>query len=335
MSVNSFHSSTQWSLPVDAIVTSPVFQAADLKWEDIPSDQWNMLAIFLAQQLQLDLNTKDAIARVHQLYLPTFYWILKVCEETKSKLGSSVAPVIGISCPQGGGKTTMTLSLQLLFRQLQWQCAVASIDDFYLTKEEQDSLYRREQNTLLQYRGNPGTHDIQLGVDVLCRLKWFQNKHPTISIPRYNKAAWNGLGDRFPVEQWHHVECPVDVILFEGWCLGFEPVDESQLVDARLQTVNQNLHEFYKWYGLLDGLVVMEIEDLDWIGGWRAQAEDMLRAENKGAMTPEQVREFVSRFMPAYQQYLFRFYQSNLLRNRRLQFRIDKHRRPIACSSKL
>lgn len=313
---------------LDWVVSSPVFQAAGLEWNDIAQEEWCRLANLLIDRWNLDPNLPETNIRVHQLYMPIFFWLRKICER-------SSPPIVGISCPQGGGKTTLTFAMQFLFEQLHRKCAVASIDDFYLTRKEQQALFERERNPLLEFRGNPGTHDVELGVKVLSQLK-YGKANERVAIPRYNKAAWNGLGDRFPVEEWQQVECPVDVVLLEGWCLGFQPIEdeEHQLIDRRLVAINRHLKAYQKWYDMLDGWLVIEIEDLDWIYEWRAQAEDMLRMQNKGAMTAEQVRDFVSRFMPTYQQYLFPFYRSSFLSRQpnRLQFRIDKQRRPMSLS---
>ena len=43
-------------------------------------------------------------------------------------------------------------------------------------------------------------------------------------MPRYNKAAHEGRGTRAPEDTWPRVKGPLDLILFEGWMLGFQPV---------------------------------------------------------------------------------------------------------------
>lgn len=46
-------------------------------------------------------------------------------------------------------------------------------------------------------------------------------------VPRYDKTAKGGLGDRTESEFVHG---PVDTILLEGWCLGFQPVLDEKLM---------------------------------------------------------------------------------------------------------
>lgn len=47
----------------------------------------------------------------------------------------------------------------------------------------------------------------------------------------------------------------------------------------------------------------MQVADPQWVYGWREQAEQSRRAEGSGMSEPE-VKDFVSRYMPAYLAYL-------------------------------
>ena len=53
---------------------------------------------------------------------------------------------------------------------------------------------------------------------------------------RYDKSAFSGQGDRADPSTWPHVEAPVDVVLFEGWMLGF-----AALGPQAAAAVNPNL----------------------------------------------------------------------------------------------
>ncbi|KDO26012.1 hypothetical protein SPRG_22223 [Saprolegnia parasitica CBS 223.65] len=69
-------------------------------------------------------------ALVHDYYLPIFAW----AESQYDRLNPPAATtktclVLGLSCVQGGGKTTMTSYLELLFKATGKNCAVLSIDD--------------------------------------------------------------------------------------------------------------------------------------------------------------------------------------------------------------
>ena len=106
---------------------------------------------------------------------------------------------------------------------------VFSMDDIYLTHDDQVQLAAKyRDNPLLQHRGQPSTHDIELGLSTFSSLK---RKVPT-KIPQYNKAAFNGKGDRVSVSEWEEVNngpTKIKVVLFEGWCTGFRPLGPAVL----------------------------------------------------------------------------------------------------------
>jgi D-glycerate 3-kinase len=107
---------------------------------------------------------------------------------------------------------------------------VFSLDDLYLTHEDQvDLATRNPDNPLLQHRGQPSTHDIRLAKSVFSSLR----RNAPTGIPQYNKAAFDGQGDRVAEDQWQKVNAEgqkiIRVVLFEGWCVGFRPLSEHDL----------------------------------------------------------------------------------------------------------
>ena len=91
--------------------------------------------------------------RTSQLYLPIFNYIKQMHQ--KHSLVSSQPLLVGISAPQGCGKTTLTNIISDLFKLDNQKCLAISIDDFYLTAKEQTTLAElHPQNELLKYRGN-------------------------------------------------------------------------------------------------------------------------------------------------------------------------------------
>ena len=52
-------------------------------------------------------------------------------------------------------------------------------------------------------------------------------KDTEIDIPRYDKSAYNGKGDRAKQSEWMKMNGPLDLVIVEGWMLGFNPVDPS------------------------------------------------------------------------------------------------------------
>jgi hypothetical protein len=76
----------------------------------------------------------------------------KICEST------DFIPIIGLSGPQGSGKTT---ALNALYKKSTKRIAILGIDDFYLTKAERIDL-AKAVSPLCKTRGSAGTHDITL-----------------------------------------------------------------------------------------------------------------------------------------------------------------------------
>ena len=108
---------------------------------------------------------------------------------------------------------------------------VLSIDDLYLPHDRQEALAESHpDNPLVQHRGQPSTHDLELGKKVFHDLA---DRETNIKIPSYDKSAFNGAGDQQPESEWATVNAdgssPVEVIVFEGWCVGFRALTDEQL----------------------------------------------------------------------------------------------------------
>ena len=171
-----------------------------------------------------------------------------------------------------------------------------SIDDFYLTREEQQRVADTSGNRLLQVRGNAGTHDLALGAETIAALKdsALKSRAEGVRVPRYNKSASGGKGDRHPIEQWPEVAAGegtgVDIILFEGWMLGFTPLEEKDGDLGDLQMIDDQLGAYKSWNDVVDAWMVVRIEDLDCVYDWRMQAERKMRSEGKVGMSDDEVR---------------------------------------------
>ena len=165
-----------------------------------------------------------------------------------------------------------------------------SIDDFYLDRESQQRLADAHgDNKLLQVRGNAGTHDLELGTGTIEALGAL-GAGGAARLPRYNKSAFGGKGDRHPESEWPEVTEPVDVILFEGWMLGFTPLGGgSDAVDGDLSIVDAKMGEYGAWNDAVDAWMVVRIDDLDYVYDWRMQAERRMRETGAG-MSDDEVR---------------------------------------------
>ena len=291
--------------------------------------------------------TRAEATRIYQYYLPVHYWIDGLLEAHRSASaaasseGANAPPLfVGISCPQGGGKTTIVDSIAALFKRQGKSCAEVSIDDFYLTHADQQKVAAENPgNSLLQLRGNPGSHDMKLALDTLKELADANGKSGggggSVSVPRYDKSAFSGKGDRADPSTWPSLATPVDVVLMEGWCFGFKSLPATPgPSDERLALSNELLAGDYRsMHELMAAWVVVEVESPQVVYNWREQAEAAMRAAGKTAMTKEQVADFVDRYMPAYSHYLPSLYADGpdgAEGKPVLSFQIDNGRNPVS-----
>lgn len=220
--------------------------------------------------------------------------------------------VIGINGGQGTGKSTLSRILSLaLQHEYGLKSAILSIDDIYLTRAERQRL-AEDVHPLLITRGVPGTHDIHLGCKLLSQLK---QKTPC-RLPVFDKA----IDDRAPEPEWISVPKPVDIILFEGWCIGARPQDEKSLISPinRLEEnedcdlswrsfVNDSLSSDYQTlFSHIDRLVMLKAPDFKCIQQWRTEQETKLKqslteqsevdAAQLKLMSPDDISRFIMHY---------------------------------------
>ncbi|KAI8973961.1 P-loop containing nucleoside triphosphate hydrolase protein [Trametes punicea] len=237
--------------------------------------------------------------------------------------------IIGVQGPQGSGKTYLTSILRDVLQGPPHNLSVAvlSLDDLYLPHDGLIKLAAlHPDNALLRGRGQPGTHDVPLGTELLNKLKRINASDgppAEVELPSFDKSLFNGEGDRAP--RGTIVRPPVDVVLFEGWCVGFYPVSKEEverryaqpvqgLGDDFLQRkgyrledvldVNERLKSYLFWWDLFDAFIQIkppEEHPYTYIYKWRLQQEHNMKAQNGGkGMTDEQVEKFVDRYIPGY-----------------------------------
>jgi len=215
---------------------------------------------------------------------------------------------IGLQGTQGSGKSTTAEFLRALIEQYPLSVTIVSIDDFYLTHQERIEL-SESVHPLLKTRGVPGTHDVQLAMDTLTGL----SQEKVTNVPHFDKA----MDDRSSKTYWEKVHGAVDIVIFEGWCVGLPAQSESELkadvneLEANedsdhqwRQYVNEKLAgEYQALYALLDDLIVLQAPDFDCVYEWRLLQEEKLKkaaiAEGRSLdriQSPEQIKRFISHY---------------------------------------
>jgi D-glycerate 3-kinase len=243
--------------------------------------------------------------RIFDLYLPIYFWCRAQVRAARAAHPDR-AVGIGLSAPQGCGKTTLVNLLTARFAADGLSCAAVSFDDFYLTGADQDALAAAHpDNPLLQVRGNAGTHDLDLGTSTIDAL--LRRDPAGVAVPRYDKSQRGGRGDRAPAAAWSTQATPADVVLLEGWMAGFSPVaaaDVAALGEPGLDRVNELLGQYAAWHDRMSAWAVLGVDDANHVFRWRLEAEQAMAAAGRPGMDDDAVRDFVSRYMPAYRAYL-------------------------------
>jgi D-glycerate 3-kinase len=182
------------------------------------------------------------------------------------------------------------------FERLGRRALSLSLDDFYLTRADRIRL-SRDVHPLLATRGVPGTHDVKLAISVIETLR----SGGRCPVPVFDKSK-----DDRAVEQPDRG--PVDVLIFEGWCVGVPPqpaaalgspvndLERDEDPDARWRKfVNDRLRDEYPpLWGLLDRLLFLKVPDMDAVLRWRTAQEQQHPPEKR--MDTAALNRFVSHY---------------------------------------
>ncbi|MBD9468716.1 kinase [Pseudoxanthomonas sp. PXM01] len=212
-------------------------------------------------------------------------------------------PVFAISGLQGSGKSTLAGQIATRAEADGLRVAVLSLDDLYLTRDQRRQL-AHDVHPLLATRGPPGTHDVALGCRVLDALREGED----IALPRFDKLA----DDRVADAAWIRVEGRVDLVLFEGWCLGAVAEDEAALVspcnalerdedaDGRWRRYcNEALRRDYPaLWSRIDALWFLQPPSFDIVRTWRWQQEQAMVARDpaRGGMDRARLDRFIQHY---------------------------------------
>lgn len=280
------------------MVTQPLWPDFDSLFSK--AEQAELLRPAFAGQLVLNQLPVQLNSELDRLYLPLAAWL-------NQRRQSAVPLLVGVNGSQGSGKTTLCRLLKwILESAFDCRTCILSIDDLYLPRAVRQQL-ATQVHPLLATRGVPGTHDVPLGLEVFDRLRQ-AGIAEIIDIPRFNKAS----DDRLPAQEWEQIAGPLDLILFEGWCVGATPQADADLVaplnrleekedpDCRWRTyVNEQLKVPYRQlFGQLDLLLMLKIPDWEMVYHWRKRQEAQLAARHSGTgvMGDVALRRFIQHY---------------------------------------
>ncbi len=213
--------------------------------------------------------------------------------------------ILGVYGPQGSGKTTLSQHLVEHLTQQKLYVMAISQDDFYLTKQDRKTR-ANNIHPLLATRGVPGTHDIDLVTHVFHSV---QAGEP-FKVPSFDKS----IDDRAPESSWRQVNHALDILIFEGWCVGLPDILSKDL-QSNPKPLNdlERLHDpdghwrsyvaaqnamYQDWYRQIDFLIGFSVPSFDDVVDWRWQQEcDLLQREGRRFLhSKNDVRAFVSYF---------------------------------------
>ncbi|MEX0738812.1 MAG: hypothetical protein WD071_05680 [Pseudohongiella sp.] len=214
--------------------------------------------------------------------------------------------VVGINGAQGTGKSTLAKALALMLEnRLNLTTTVLSLDDFYLSHAARQQL-GQSVHPLLVTRGVPGTHDVNLAMETVHRLR---SSTGDVALPGFDKSR----DDCVARAHQQQARAPRNIIILEGWCLGVQAQTDAQLHDAinALELnedtdgrwrhfVNQRLADDYQaLFACIDYLVMLKAPSFDCVLEWRSLQEAKLAAgthTGNKIMTPDAISRFIQHY---------------------------------------
>jgi uridine kinase len=173
---------------------------------------------------------------------------------------SSDGKIFGFAGPPGSGKTTLVSLTAACLRSLDpsIRTITASLDDFYLSKEERDEKG-------LKWRAQPGTHNVEA---VMALIKGVRSGLSYLKVPRFDALT----DTQRAAEEFNG---PASFLLLEGWFLGKN--------DDGYGEISQSL-DYLTYLNCPLGLAKRR----------RFERENRLRAINfgRGGLSPKEMRRF-------------------------------------------
>lgn len=246
----------------------------------MPDTLSHRLRFEVEQTLSCLYADASLVDQMDRLYLPFAYWLSQKAYAGQGPL------IVGVGGAQGCGKTTFcSVISRILNKGFDLNCVVISLDDLYSTQHDR-MQFAGQTSPMFAVRGVPGTHDVRFALSLFDRLLNLKEGE-VMKFPCFDKS----IDDRKSVHLWKEVQGPVDVVLFEGWCVGAPPMtdfmsspmnaleEENDAQGVWRNKVNQFLEEDYKTlFSKIDLMTWMQAPSYDVVYHWRNKQERMLES---------------------------------------------------------
>ena len=216
---------------------------------------------------------------------------------------------VSVSGGQGSGKTTITRYIKYYLKNyFNLNVVSFSIDDLYLSKDKRIRL-SEEIHPLLLTRGVPGTHNINLAIEIISTLI---KGGKEIMIPRFSKKN----DDLLPKSEWTKYNGKPDIIILEGWCMGASPQEEgfwqgpinslektydtdgfwAKWVNDQLSKSYEDLFKVFEFSIYIKSINFEQILNNRWLQEKNAMEAEEEEREKAMYLTKEEVYNFVMHF---------------------------------------
>ena len=253
---------------------------------------------FLKKEKIFNKSKSVKIKILKNTYIPMSFWIENKCKKKGETL------FLGLSGGQGSGKTTVAEILKIILKKFfKRTIHVSSIDDFYKTSKDRKKI-SNSIHPLLETRGVPGTHDINLIRKFFSYIK--KKKFSKFITPKFDKLS----DERYKRKYWHRINKRPEIVILEGWCVGAKPQLHSvvkkpinvleKYEDRNLiwrKYVNNKLkNEYKKIFSIIDHLIFLKVPSFKLVFQWRLLQENKLKKKshsNKKIMSYHEIKRFI------------------------------------------
>ena len=203
---------------------------------------------------------------------------------------------IMVAGSQGSGKSSLSKLIKLYLEKFYNKSVVIiSMDDFYLSKKQRTQL-SKNIHPLFLTRGAPGTHDFELLNRKIMQI--FDKEFP-VYLPIFDKVTDTR-------KRTYRKVLKGDVIIFEGWCAGAQPVNHSYLQknfnnlekhkDKNFiwrNSYNKYLNEYQKIFSQFNYFIYFQFNQWNHVLDWKYKQELELRDKKNDLALKKYLKEFI------------------------------------------